>query len=260
LYANAKTMSKAEVIAAYEDRDLIRCQATAFAESKCRKLRTGQVAFSPELNEARIKIIAWLLLVSKAKGRKTSSRMISRALKCATIPTEARGYDEPILQEKLKAAYQEYYKIKGCAKELRNTALESLAEAIAVSGNSSQEKTLAALREREKQRNTARKLRYLRGKIQYGSITMVTTLDAQGNRIEVTNQTDMEQAILDNNNQKFLQSSHTPFYQFPLKEEFGFKGLTLASQAVLAGVYDSNHDLDQRMLDVIAQWQMPEEV
>jgi len=108
LYANAKTMSKAEVIAAYEDRDLIRCQATAFAESKCRKLRTGQVAFSPELNEARMKIKAWLLLVSKAKGRKTSCRMISRALKFATIPTEACGYDEPILQEKLKAAYQEY--------------------------------------------------------------------------------------------------------------------------------------------------------
>jgi hypothetical protein len=153
----------------------------------------------------------------------------------------------------LKAAYQEYYIIKGCAKELRNTALESLAEAIAVSGNSSQEKTLAALREREKQRNTARKLRYLWGKIQYGSITMVTTLDAEGNMMEITNQKEIEQAILDN-------TSRTSFYQFPLKEEFGFKGLTLASQAVLAGVYDSNHDLDQRILDVIAQWQMPEEV
>jgi len=29
---------------------------------------------------------------------------------------------------------------------------------------------------------------------------------------------------------------------------------------VLAGVYDSNHDLDQRILDIIAQWQMPDEV
>jgi hypothetical protein len=79
LYANVKTMSKAEVIAAYEDLDLIQCQAIAFAESKCRKLCTGQVAFSPEMNEARMKIKAWLFLVSKAKGRKTSSRMILRA-------------------------------------------------------------------------------------------------------------------------------------------------------------------------------------
>lgn len=68
----------------------------------------------------------------------------------------------------------------------------------------------------------------------------------------------MEKAILANNHQKFLQSSHTPFY--PLKEEFGFKGLSSSSQATLAGLYDSNHDIDERILKVIAQWQMPEEV
>jgi hypothetical protein len=29
---------------------------------------------------------------------------------------------------------------------------------------------------------------------------------------------------------------------------------------VLAGIYDSNHDINQRILDVITQWQMPVEV
>jgi hypothetical protein len=89
---------------------------------------------------------------------------------------------------------------------------------------------------------------------------MVTTTDQEGNMIEITNQQDMEEAILSNNQKKFLQSTHTPFYLPPMKDDFGFKGLTTASQAVLAGVYDSNHDLDQRILDVIAQWQMPDEV
>jgi len=46
----------------------------------------------------------------------------------------------------------------------------------------------------------------------------------------------------------------------PLKEEFGFKGLTPAAQATLAGLYDSNHDLDSRILDVITQWQKPQAV
>ncbi len=82
---------------------------------------------------------------------------------------------------------------------------------------------------------------------------MVTTTDQEGNMIEITNQQDMEEAILSNNHKKFLQSTHTPFYLSPLKDNFGFKGLNTASQAVLAGVYDSNHDLDQRILDVIAQ-------
>jgi len=89
---------------------------------------------------------------------------------------------------------------------------------------------------------------------------MVTMTDQEGNMIEITNQQDTEEAILSNNHKKFLQSTHTPFYLSPLKDNFGFKGLTTASQAVLAGVYDSNHNLDQRILDVIAQWQMPDEV
>jgi hypothetical protein len=260
LDAMTKQMTKSQVIEAYEELDAIRCQATAFAESKCRKPRTGQVAFSPELSEARSVIKAWSLLVSKAKGRKISSRMIARTLKQLNIPAEVRAYDDSTLQERLKSAYQEYYKIKGNAKELRHTALENLVEAITASGNTSKEKAPKALRDREAQRNKARKIRYLRCKIYSGSTTMVTTHDAQGNKVELTNQKEMEEAILESNHKKFLQSAHTPFYQSPLKEEFGFKGLTTASQAVLAGIYDSNHDIDQRILDVITQWQMPVEV
>jgi hypothetical protein len=257
LDSNAKHMTKSQVIEVYEELDAIRCQATAFAEAKCRKLRTGQVAFSPELSEARSVIKVWSLLVSNAKGQKVSSRFIARSLKKVNLSAEVRGYDKATLQVRLKSAYQEYYKIKSNAKELRQTALENLAEAIAASGNITQEKTLKALREREAQRNHARKIRYLRGKIDTGSTTMVTTQNAQGNKIELTNKQEMEKAILVSNKKKFLQSALTPFYQSPLKDEFSFKGLSLASQAVLAGIYDSNHDIDQRILDVFAQWQMP---
>jgi hypothetical protein len=135
LEINAKHMSKSQLIEEYEELDSIRCQVTASAEAKCRKLRTGQVAFSPELNEARSIIKAWSLLVNKAKGQKVSSRMISRALKKTTLPTEVIRYKETLLQEKLKEAYQSYYRIKGNAKELRQSALENLAEAIAASGS-----------------------------------------------------------------------------------------------------------------------------
>lgn len=105
---HAKTLPRSQVIAEYEELDLLQCQATAFAEAKCRKLRTGQVAFSPEINEARSLIRAWSLLVNKSKGRKVSSRMLSRVLKRVNLPLEVRGYDEPLLKEKLKSAYQDY--------------------------------------------------------------------------------------------------------------------------------------------------------
>jgi hypothetical protein len=70
----------------------------------------------------------------------------------------------------------------------------------------------------------------------------------------------MEQAILENNNNKFKQSTHTPFFLSPLNDEFGLKGLTSAAQATLAGLYESNHDIDTHILDVIAEWQMPQAV
>ncbi len=85
---------------------------------------------------------------------------------------------------------------------------------------------------------------------------MVTTLDSSGNRIDITNKKEIELAILESNKAKFLQASHTPFYLPPLKDEFGFKGLTTAAQATLAGLYDSNLDIDEKILNVIAQWQI----
>jgi len=58
LELHAPLMPKTELIREYEALDELRCAATAFAERHCRKLRTGQVAFSPELNASRLRIKA----------------------------------------------------------------------------------------------------------------------------------------------------------------------------------------------------------
>jgi len=87
------------------------------------------------------------LLAKKKKGQKTSSRLLSRSLKKAQLPSSARHLSAEDIQEQLKVAYQEYYKVKSSAQDLRKTALETLAEAIASSGNTTKENTLKALRE-----------------------------------------------------------------------------------------------------------------
>jgi hypothetical protein len=123
-----------EVQAEYELLDELRCQVTSAAEHKCRKLRKGNVAFSPELNAARIVIKAWSLLLQKAKGSKVSSRLISRTLKKANLPDSY-----------LKEACKAYYVIKGDAANLRHTALDNLAAALAEKGHTDQSKILEAL-------------------------------------------------------------------------------------------------------------------
>jgi hypothetical protein len=148
----APFMSKHEIAQRYEELDALRCEATAFAEKRCRKLRIGQVAFSPELNFSRLKIKAWLLLISKYKKRKVNSRLLKRALKKAGLPIAVRGLPEVDQQDRLQEEYKVYYQIKGEAEELRSTALDNLALAIAEKGDIDKEKVIKALRQREQQR------------------------------------------------------------------------------------------------------------
>jgi hypothetical protein len=49
---------------------------------------------------------------------------------------------------------------------------------------------------------------------------------------------------METNKQKYQQSFHTPFLQSSLREEFGFKGLSTAAQAVLGGVYEPSTTID----------------
>lgn len=256
----ASSLPKSEVIQEYEDIDILRCQAVAFAERYCRKLRIGQVAFSPELNASQMKIQAWLLLMSRAKNNKVSSRLLKRRLKKAQLDSTTRGMPLQSLEESLRNEYKAYYQWKGDANLLRTNALEELAMALAEQGNVTKEKMLKALRDREQQRSTARKIRYIQGKIRTGSTTMVSVTDSEGNRQDITERIDIERAIRKINHQKFTQSANTPFYLPPLSTEFRFKGMTSATHATLAGLYDSYHDIVSRILEVIAQWKMPQAV
>jgi hypothetical protein len=65
---------------------------------------------------------------------------------------------------------------------------------------------------------------------------------------------------MSNNQAKYQQSFHTPFLISPLREEFGFKGLTTATQAVLGGVYELSGQIDQFTKEVIEELQMPQAV
>ncbi len=75
------------------------------------------------------------LLGKKATGMKVSSRLLRRSLTKASIPREARALSAAEISRRLKDAFQEYYKIKGSVKEVRDSYMENLAEAMAEQGN-----------------------------------------------------------------------------------------------------------------------------
>jgi hypothetical protein len=105
------------------------------------------VAFPPELNQSLLRIKACLLLLTKAKRRKVSSRLLKRTLKQANIPDEMRALDVTELQQRLQEEYKTYYQIKEDATQLRMSALDKLAAALAEKTDTNKEKMLKALRE-----------------------------------------------------------------------------------------------------------------
>lgn len=74
----------------FEELDRLRCEGVQQAEHHCRKLKAGQVAFSPPLKLCMNQIKAWSLLQKRSKGGRVSSRYLDRVLKKAGITTQEK--------------------------------------------------------------------------------------------------------------------------------------------------------------------------
>jgi len=78
----------------YEELDRLHYEGVQSVERTCRKLRAGQVAFSPSLKVCMATIKAWSLLLKRAQGRKVSSRYLDRTLKKAGLGTQEKTMGE----------------------------------------------------------------------------------------------------------------------------------------------------------------------
>jgi hypothetical protein len=149
-----------------------------------------------------------------------------------------------------KKAYSRYYSAKGNAPALRESALETLAEAWAAKNHLDKAKILLSLKHQEEQKETARRIKYLRGKLNIGSTTVISVQGIDGKWRDVTDRNEMELEIMKENEFKFKQATRTPFMIPPLVTDFGDIGTGLASDLVMEGVYQppTQIDLHTKML------------
>ena len=73
-----------------------------------------------------------------------------------------------------------YRNLKKQVVQLREQWLEDLAEAMTKDGNTTQATKLEQLKRTEEQRRTARKIKYLRGKLKTGGVTFITLEEPGG--------------------------------------------------------------------------------
>lgn len=209
----------------YKNLDNLHCKITAEAERKCHKLRIGQVAFSPALQEVNLQISAYTLLKKKCLGLRVSSRIFSQSLRKANLSKESYALDPKTIDSKLKES-----------------------------------RLIKEYKERELQLSIARKVRYIRGKVRSGSTTLVQLSNWEGGTIDYVQKQDIEREILQSNEDKFKQSHHRPFFHSPFKNLFGWKGTTYASKLVLSRAYEPDNDILAREVALLLALQQPNNI
>ena len=173
------------------------------AENKCRKLKMGNVPFSPILELDRKKISLWNAVKKKKLGCKSSTRNIIRLGNLVGIDNPME-YSLGEVYHNIQQAKKDYYQKKPKAQELCNNFLEQRAIALAESSGNDKQNIYRQLILQKTQHRIARKIRMLKKEQISTRITKVETLRPDGSRETHSSKKEIEEICMEENKQKFL--------------------------------------------------------
>jgi hypothetical protein len=243
-----------DLINEYEKLRRIRSDARRYADKKCRKLRMGGIPYSPELSLARTKILLWKTIISWKKGRKTNKKYLLRLEKKASL-TGSRNTTITNAKTALAQAYAEYWDIKKEANDLRTTFLEKKAKELSKHEKGDEKNIYEQLLLREKQRASARKIKYVLNKVMGSGVTKISLINQDGEWEEVTDKRQIEEGCAQENSSKYRQTETTPCMRGQLVSDLGYLGNTVASQQILDGNYIPPPEANQYTREYLQQLQ-----
>ena len=183
----------------FERIDQLRVRCILKAERHCRKLKTGNIEFSPTIQHQRNLIRFWKLILKRKQGQKIDTKYLTRWEKRLHI---TNSFSTPLSEVKhnLNSASKKYKLLKKEHSSLRDEWIEQLAAARAAAGKLDSATELHNLRQKEKIRNAHRQIRWC---LQRDSITPpITTVTentpthdtwtiSRNPHLETTNETPM---------------------------------------------------------------------
>lgn len=221
----------------------IRKQGLAYADKRCRKTFIGGIQYSDAFKQAELEIAVWSAALTKKLKGKYSNTKYRRLLRKTKLNNPLQLATADIIAGKVKA-YANYYRIKKCDVEIRKTYLEQKAEAAAKERNTDLATVYKQMITQERSRTLGRNVRYALGKVHGGGITKIDVMRGQ-NRISLTSKEEIEQAVMDENDDKYRQTEQTPCMRDPLRTLLGRYGTTLACDQILNGTFIPPTNTDQ---------------
>ena len=116
---------------------------------------------------------------------------------------------------------------------------------------------LDAMNLRERQRDSARKIKYVTGKLQGVSTSHVEVTDEQGNATEIKGKQELEAAIIRENEAKFHQTEDCPLLNGQLLLDIGLLGDGPQVESILLGTYEIPADDPQETQDFLRAMKRP---
>ena len=226
------------------------------AEKTLKKLRMGEVEWSPIIQALRNKIDLYLCVIKRKKGGRVCRKLLCRKEKKAGIYDTAKLSLEEAVRA-FKDTFNLYKTAKKEDKELRDKFMEQLCESRATNNNTNKESEMKKMKNIANQRRVARHINRTRAKKQRTATLKIFKNNPEGGVIECFSKLEVEDACIKENYSRFTQNADTPFLQPPLSHDIGFLAETDKANDILQGTYTPPEDTDQFTKLLIQELKMP---
>ena len=220
--------------------DKVVTEGMIHAEKKCRKIRAGEVPFSPKLAEVGTKIKLWKLIERHHKGDNINTKYIRRIEKKCGIKGGLSMSLEEVCINKIKVEAK-YKKMKKMAYRLRN---EFLYEMIELKTSEKAKREIKAIIRHEETRRAWRTINKGRGKVQMKGVSEVKVMQ-NDEYITITEQDEVENAIMHNNSKRFHLAASTPLMERAAVNSIGYLANTEIANSIVEGNFEPAEQLDE---------------
>jgi hypothetical protein len=239
-------------IQAFERLDRLRVQGILEADRRCRRIKCGNVPWSPAIQQCMNRI--GYLQACRRKlvfHKQVNSRTLQKLFKKTNFTAPVLTGDDVTL--KLRIQYNELNLLKSRASQIRGNFLVELADTKAAAGNQEADTVLRQLMLREEQRSIAHSVKRVLHKNRRG-VTAIEAVNQQGEWVIFTDKETIERSCVQENIARFTQASHLPIMSAESIQSIGWFAETPVSRHILQG---TPNEMDFTHLDQSIQRLIP---
>ncbi len=225
-----QSISHPDALATINELDNIRTQGILEADTKCRRLCMGNIPWSPALSTVIFEIQYYKKHINSLYSNSINSRTLYKLRKRANITIIPATLYEA--KQRLSSSYDKFKQLKLEGPKKRQTFLEELAAANAITKGIEYEAMLKQIRDREHIKSTFNKIKYV-FRSQRSNVTQVEAPDHEGNWSLKDTKIEVETGCMNENMKRFTQASHTPLMQNEAIQLLGWTANTPTAQAIL---------------------------